>query len=214
MATASLNPAATPAATAGLPEGVPYRLSAADYFRMVDAEIIPHDRRVGLWEGRLYEKRAKNLPHAGAQNLVLAALMRVVPGDWCLWSESPILVDDFSATLPDLTIVRGTPNVYTRRGLVPKVGEIGLVVEVAESSLRKNLSETLQIYARAGLPLYWVLNLVARRVEVYSQPVVEGESARYASAESFEPGSDVPLVLDGHEVARIPVRDLLPDEAS
>ncbi len=46
-----------------LPEGMPYRLSAEDYFRMVDAEIIPIERRVALWEGRLYGKRwRKNCP--------------------------------------------------------------------------------------------------------------------------------------------------------
>ncbi len=46
-------------APSGLPEGEPYKLSADDYFRMVEADIIPPDRRVGLWEGRLYEKMAK-----------------------------------------------------------------------------------------------------------------------------------------------------------
>ena len=46
-------------ATTGLPEGVPYRLSAVDYFRMVDADIIPSDRPVGPWKGLLYEKMPK-----------------------------------------------------------------------------------------------------------------------------------------------------------
>ena len=214
MATATVmeTPTAPAAPAADLPEGVPYRLSADDYFRMVDADIIPADRRVGLWKGRLYEKMAKKLPHSGAQNLLVPALLRVLPGEWCLWGESPILVDDFTAPLPDLSLVRGNPNVYTRRGSVPKLGEIGLVVEVADTSLRKNLTETLQTYARAGLPCYWVVNLVDRRVEVYSDPRVEDGVARYAASEVFEAGRDVPLVLDGRAIASIPARDLLPEE--
>jgi Uma2 family endonuclease len=220
MATVSLNPPASSsappeeAAPAGLPEGIPYRLTADDYFRMVEADIIPPDRRVGLWRGRLYEKMAKKIPHSTGYNLLIEAMRRPVPEGWCTWSKSPILVDDFSAPLPDFTIVRGTPNSYYQRGTVPRPEDIGLVVEVAESSLRKNLTETLQTYARAGLPCYWVVNLVARRVEVYSEPVVEGETARYAVSELIEVGKDVPLVLDGREVARIPARDLLPKEAS
>jgi Uma2 family endonuclease len=212
---ASALPEAAPVpAGSGLPEGMSYRLTAADYFKMVDADIIPPHRRVGLWEGQLYEKMAKKLPHSTASSLLIMALMRAIPAGWFVWPENPILVDDFTAPLPDFTLVRGAPNDYCRRGSVPKADEIGLVVELAETSLRKNLTVSLPIYARAGLPVYWVVNLVARRVEVYSQPVVEGETARYSVTETFEPGKDVPLVLDGHEVARVPARDLLPEEAS
>jgi Uma2 family endonuclease len=198
---------------AGLPEGMPYRLTAADYFKMVDADIIPPHRRVGLWKGQLYEKMSKKLPHSGASSLVIMALARTLPEGWCIWPENPVLIDDFTAPLPDVSVVRGTANVYTSRASVPKADEIGLVVELADTSLRKDLTVSLPIYARAGLPVYWVVNLVARRVEVYSQPVVEGEAARYSVSETFEPGKDVPLVLDGHEVARVPARDLLPEEA-
>ena len=228
MATVSVNPPATRLETAiletsavppeplsGLPEGVPYRLSADDYFRMVDADIIPPERRVGLWEGYLYEKMGKNLPHAVGQNLLISALMRSLPVDWCFWSESPILVNQLSAPLPDLTIVRGNPKRYSKRGSVPTVDDIGLVIEVADTSLRKNLTTTLQVYARAGLPVYWVVNLVARRVEVYSSPQVdESGVARYTSIVMFEIDQDVPFVLDGCEIARVPAIDLIPEEAA
>ena len=215
MATAETTPSpqAPPEATAGAPEGVPYPLSAADYFRMVDADIIPADRRVGLWKGMLYEKMAKKLPHAGASSKVPLAFWRVLPEGWCVWPDNPILLDDFSAPLPDVAIVRGGPDDYTGRGSVPKAGEIGLVVELSDSSLRKDRTRTLEVYAAAGLPYYWVVNLVDRRVEVYSGPKVEGGIASYAAAETFGAGRDVPVVLDGREAARVPVVDLLPREA-
>jgi Uma2 family endonuclease len=207
-ATEAANPRA-PSASPGLPEGVHYQLSADDYFRMVEADIIPRDRRVGLWAGQLYEKMAKKLPHAVAQSLGLVAVIRALPEGWFVWLENPFLVDDFTAPLPDLTVARGTADDYVRRGSWPKAGEIGLVVELADTSLRKNLTETLRTYARAGLPWYWVVNLVAQRVEVYSRPEVAG----YAASEAFEAGKDIPLMLDGREVARIPARDLLPEES-
>jgi Uma2 family endonuclease len=211
-ATETLPPPETEAPPNGLPEGVPYRLSAADFFRMVELDIIPRERRVGLWEGQLYEKMGKNLPHSISTTLAATVLMRLLPADWCVWIESPVLVNDETAPLPDLTVVRGPVRDYLRRGSNPAVADIGLVLEVADTSLRKNLTRSLRTYARAGIPVYWVVNLVANRVEVYSQPIIEGDAARYASAEVFEPGKEVPLVLGGREVARIPARDLLPVE--
>ncbi|MFO0949912.1 MAG: Uma2 family endonuclease [Isosphaeraceae bacterium] len=193
--------------------GVPYRLSSSDYFRMVEAGIIPPERRVGLWEGQLYEKMAKKIAHAGVQNLLITAFVRMLPAGWSVWVESPILVDDFSAPLPDLAVVRGDARDYMHRGTVPRAEEIGLVVEVSDSTLKKDLGETLRTYARAGLATYWVVNLVSRRVEVYSRPVTEGDSAGYQSCESFEPGVDVPVSLGGVEAARVAVRDLLPEES-
>ncbi len=220
MATVTATPETTtpnhePAgAPSGLPEGEPYKLSADDYFRMVEADIIPSDRRVGLWEGRLYEKMAKKLRHSVMADKVSNAVRRVLPETWCVWTENPILVDNFTAPLPDLSIIRAPLDDYLKRNLVPKANEIGLVVEVAEASLRKNLTVSLQTYARAGLPYYWVVNLVAKRIEVYSDPKVEEGVARYAATAIFEVGNDVPLVLDGREVARIPARDLLPEETN
>jgi Uma2 family endonuclease len=211
MATATL-PKSDAETPSGPAPGLPYRLSADDYFRMVENDIIPADRRVGLWEGQLYEKMARKLPHSGASSKAAHTLIRVLPAGWCFWPENPILIDDFTAPLPDAALVRGTPDDYTRRGSNPKAEEIGLVIEIADSSLRKNLTRTLETYARAGLPVYWVVNLADRRVEVFSQPRPAGDSAAYAAGEAYGPGTEVPLVLDGREVARIPVSELLPAE--
>ena len=224
MATVSLSPpTALPESTAlnatedsfRLPEGMPYRLTAQEFFQMVEADILPPKRRIALWEGQLYEKMAKKMPHAVGSSKVNMTLLRSLPEGWSLWPENPILIDDFTAPLPDVSIIRGTPDDFIRKSSVPKTEDIGLVVEIAEASLQKNLTTTLQIYARAGLPVYWVVNLVARRVEVYSEPrVAEDGVAGYSSVAMFDTDHDVPLVLGGREVARIPARALIPVEVS
>ncbi len=111
--------------------------------------------------------------------------------------------------LPDLTLVRGAADDYTRRGRRPEPVDVGLVVEVAVSSVREDTGPTLEQYARSLLPVYWVLNLIARRVEVYSRPVVREGLGHYDAANTYGPGQSVPLVLDGQEVAQILVEDLL-----
>ncbi len=192
------------------PQITTYRLTAEDYFAMVDAGILRHDRRVELWGGILYEKMAKTLPHAvGFSNLVIV-LARILPPGWCLWPENPITIASDKVPLPDLTIVRGVPNDYTRRGRRPEVADVGLVIEVAMTSVREDRGETLEGYARTLLPVYWIVNLRARRIEVYSRPCVRDGRGVYESAEMFGPDQSVPLAFDGVEVARIAVNDILP----
>ena len=63
-----------------------------------------------------------------------------------------------------------------------------------------------KIYAAAGIPVYWIVNVVARQVEVYSKPGTNG----YQLREDYGPGQSVPVVLDGIQVGTIAVADILP----
>ena len=188
----------------------PYRIPSADFLRGVESGLFPTSTRVYLWDGVPYEKMAKTIAHAAAGETARLALASALPPGWSLWGENPILVDDFTAPLPDLAVIRGAARDYFARRAVPRVGEIGVVIEMADASLRADLTTSLSRYAVAGLPVYWVINLVAWRVEVYASPVVTAGVASYTSREEFGPGQDVPLVLDGVEVALVAVSDLLP----
>ncbi len=207
MATATVT---APAAETETPESTPYLLTADDFFQMIEHGIIPVDRRVELWDGRLYETMAKTLPHSGGTANLYAALFRALPPGWCVWPENPILLDTARAPLPDLTVLRGTANDYVARRRHPAAEDVGLVAEVAQTSYRKDVGPRLEGYARALVPVYWVVNLPAYRIEVYSHPEVRDSRGVYTSAQNYGPDDAVPLVLDGREVARIPVRDILP----
>lgn len=65
-----------------------------------------------------------------------------------------------------------------------------------------------RVDAAAGVPAYWIINLVDRWVEVYTDPCPEGCRVRSI----YWPGQSVPIVLDGAEVGRIAVDDMLPRE--
>jgi Uma2 family endonuclease len=189
-----------------------YHLSAEAFLRGVELGIFPEQSRVYLWNGVLYEKMAKKIAHAATSETARLALSSVLPPGWSLCGENPILVDDFTAPLPDLTIVRGAARDYFGRRSVPKLSEIGLVLEMSDATLRIDQTQSLAKYAAAGLPVYWVINLVVLRVEVYSVLVVENGVASYSSKEIYEPGGEVPLILDGIKVTRVAVNDLLPAE--
>jgi Uma2 family endonuclease len=84
------------------------------------------------------------------------------------------------------------------------------VIEVASSSLEQDRQTKARIYAAGGVAIYWVVNLVDRRVEVYSEPSGSVEPIGYRHCEIIELASEVTVVIDGAAVGRIRVADLLP----
>jgi hypothetical protein len=83
------------------------------------------------------------------------------------------------------------------------------VIEVADSSLLIDRHDKGSIYARANLPVYWVVNVVERVIEVYTQPAGTDEFAAYSQREVFSAGMSVPVVLDGASVGSIAVVDVM-----
>jgi hypothetical protein len=105
-------------------------------------------------------------------------------------------------------VVRGPRRLYANRH--PGPADTALAAEVAESSLSHDRNFKGPLYARANIPVYWIINIVDARVEVYTDPTGPDPNPRYRQRQDYGPGEEVPLVLDGVEVGRIPVRDLLP----
>ncbi len=80
-----------------------------------------------------------------------------------------------------------------------------MVAEVADRTVT-NDRQMVRVYGPAGIPVYWFINLKARRVEVYTGPGPGG----YAAREDFEIGRDVPVIIGGVKVGQIAVSDILP----
>jgi len=83
-------------------------------------------------------------------------------------------------------------------------------VEVAESTLAQDRGLKKSIYAEAGIPVYWIVNLVDRQIEVFTQPTGPTEQPTYANCEIIPADGEVPVIIDGREVARLKVADILP----
>jgi Uma2 family endonuclease len=193
-------------ATVGSP---PYRLTLEQYERMVAEGIIGKRDRVHLINGVLVAKMTQNPPHNTADDLCGAALSRIIPPGWYIRAAKPIRIPGRarrpdSKPEPDRCVVRGTILDYARRD--PEPADVGLVVEIADSSLADDHKLGIEVYGPARIPVYWIVNLVDRQVEVYTKPGPRG----YRSTEVFKEGQSVPVVIDGREVGRIAVDDILP----
>src|SRR5262249_8406459 len=109
---------------------------------------------------------------------------------------------------PDIVVASGSVRSYLNHH--PRPQEIALLIEVADSTLIRDRQDKGRLYARASIICYWIINLVDRQVEVYTDPTGPGRSPSYRQQQIYGVADSVPLVIGGREVARIPVTDLLP----
>jgi len=190
--------------------GVPYDLTVDSFSRMVESGLVPRDRRVFLFDGRLYEKMAKTRAHGYVGASINMSLVPRLPAGWGLWPESTIALDPTHAPPPHLAVVRGvSPLVFASPERYPGPGDVGLLIEVSVTSLHDDLTAALGMYARALIPVYWVVDVPGRRILVHTDPRVVDGRGEYARVETYRAGQTLPLVLDGQEVARIPFEELL-----
>lgn len=202
--------ATEPPVSMGASSDTPYLLTIDAFARMVEEGFFPEGRRVYLRDGGLYEKMAKSKAHGGVGGAITMAIARRLPEDWAVWPESTVALDRLNGPLPDLVVVRGgDPLKFVREDRYPEPRDIGLLIEIAWTSLAKDL-EYRERYARAMIPVYWIVDLQGRRLLAFSGPRVVDGRGEYEREAVHAAGEEIPLVLDGVEVARIPAAEILP----
>ena len=184
-----------------------WRFTVDEYHEMIRTGILPSGAPIELLEGWLVRKLIKQPRHSFGSGGTYDALVAVIGPGWHVRNQEPITTDD-SEPEPDVTVVRGARRDYIERH--PSPADIGLVVEVADSSLEHDRGQKRSIYAAARIPVYWIVNLVDRCVEVYTQPSGPAERPGYAEETVIHPGDTVSVLLDAKEIGRIPVDNLLP----
>ncbi len=87
---------------------------------------------------------------------------------------------------PDVSVIRGLREGYIERHAGPDA--IGLLVEVADTSVERDRNWKKRMYAAAGIPVYWIVDLVDSRVDVFTGPSGETENADFATHQVFRMG--------------------------
>lgn len=173
---------------------------------MIESGVLTENDRVELIDGQIVPKMPHNPPHDGGILLVQTQLLSVVPVSHVLRIQSAITLAT-SEPEPDLVVAIGPPRRYVRYH--PRAKDIALLIEVSDATLHYDQTTKQRIYARARIPVYWIVNLIDSCVEVYTLPH-GGRSPAYANRQDYSLNEAVPVLLEGREIARIPVRDLLP----
>ena len=177
-----------------------YRLSRVEYDRAVEAGAFEPDARLELIDGNLNAMTPEGVSHTIGMDLAADGLRRVFGRGFYVRIQHPLAADDYSEPEPDVAVVRGAIRDYGKGHPTSAV----LVVEVSNESLRYDRTVKQHLYARCGIPEYWILALPEACLEVYRDPAGDG----YRRVTHHAAGDKVaPLA---RPAAQIAVDDLLP----
>ena len=183
------------------------RWTVADYFRMAEAGLLD-ERRVELLNGEVIEVPAQ----AHAHRLSVSKLSRLLnaafaPAEYWVVTQGTLVLSRHSAPDPDFHVFdvpEGTPD-----GSLPVPF---LVIEISDTTYRKDAGPKLRAYARAGVPDYWIVNLPVRRLEAHRRPEnptpVRASGWRYADVRHYGLGAEVRPLL--RPAVTFPVDGVLP----
>ncbi len=182
------------------------RWTRVEYERLVELGVFHSGERLELIDGLLVVREPQGSRHAATIRRVLAALRRALGDAWQIDSQLPIALDADSEPEPDVAVVPRDPGDY--RDAHPS--RAVLIVEVAETSYRIDREYKASLYARAGIPDYWIIDLAHDAVEVHRDPEASPDALygwRYRSMLTLRsPATVAPLAAPG---SPIPVADLL-----
>jgi Uma2 family endonuclease len=184
-----------------------WRFDVDQYHALIEARILTEGDPVELLGGWLIQKMTQKPAHPIAVDMLRDAFASRLVRLCYVRTQAPITIADGEPE-PDVAVVRGDRADYLERH--PGPGDPVLVAEVADTSLARDRGVKKQMYALAGIPVYWIVNLVERQVEVYTDPVGVPHSPDYRHRRDYGPEDSIPVVLEGTEIGSVPVRELLP----
>jgi Uma2 family endonuclease len=153
-----------------------------DYYQMSELGILDPNERTELIAGQIVIMTAKGTPHVIALQLLASNLQDQLGKVALIRTQDPILLDNFSEPEPDLAIVKGTILDYADHHPHPE--DIHLIVEVADSTLKKDCEVKDKLYSQAGIPEYWVVDLKNRQLHIFRDPTPTGYTSHLLTTES------------------------------
>jgi Uma2 family endonuclease len=182
-----------------------FRFSVNQFYQLDELGFFG-DRHIELIEGILYEMTI-NPGHASASDFTGQVLRMIFGAGWYVREAKPLATGRRSLVEPDFAVIAGSIGDFTQA----HPSTAALVVEISDSTLRKDRRLKAHLYAQANLPEYWIVNLIDRQLEVHRDPgpdPARKRRFRYASVTIVpESGTLSPLAAPDSVV---PVSDLLP----
>jgi len=182
----------------------PRRFTSAEYHAMADAGILAPDERVQLVEGEIVVMSPMGSRHAEGVGLVTDAFATSgrLAGRALVRVQLPLVIPDFSEPEPDFMLLVRRESGYARAH--PRPEDVLLLLEVADSTLAYDRRVKLPLYAAAGIPESWLMDLRDDVIEVHTDPSSDGYRAmrRYRAGDTIAPIAFPELL--------VPVSQLIP----
>jgi hypothetical protein len=184
-----------------------FRLSVDQYHQMINSGTLSTDDPVELVEGILLYTMPKKPSHTGTVNQVRRLIEPVLPSGWRYRSQEPVTLEDGEPE-PDGAVCLG--ELADDFVAHPVASQVGLIIEVSDTTLDRDRGIKLRSYARARIGCYWIINLADLLIEVYTAPTTNEKIPFYSEAEIYSGGMLIPLILNGQKVAEFSASALLP----
>jgi len=167
-----------------------------EYHRLAEVGVLHEDERVELLNGQIIHMMPIGPFHGGSVKWLAAFFHDPTRQRWITSVQDPLHLGELDEPQPDLMLLRPRNDFY--RTAHPTPPDVFLVIEVADSTLIMDREEKLPIYARAGIPEVWIVNLPERLVEVYRQPTSGGytETHRIRPGEPLSPSAFPDVAID------------------
>jgi Uma2 family endonuclease len=144
----------------------PIRFTLRMFERILETGVIGVDPRVELLDGQIVEMEPVNTPHVNRVKDLYDRLQTLFSDHADVYSQSPIELPQDGRPQPDLSILKSG----SAREHLPLPEDVLLLIEVSDSTLEKDRSAKLALYARDGIQEYWIVNLQDNQLEVYRDP--------------------------------------------
>lgn len=154
---------------------------------MLEVGILSEDDRVELIHGEIIQMSPSKSLHAARVNLLARALILLAEKDWYISIQNPVKLSNYSEPEPDIAVCRYQKDCYINAH--PEPGDLLLLIEVSDSTIRKDREVKAPLYALANIPEYWIVNVIDEEIEVYRQP----GDGRYTQRERYGYDAKIPL---------------------
>jgi hypothetical protein len=172
------------AATAAVPVRQ-YRFTADEFEQMGRAGILHEDQRLELIDGFILEMSPIGSKHVVAMACLNEILVLQWAGRLTVSVQSPIRLGPRNEPLPALAVLRHRPRHYANA--LPTPPDVLLVIEISDTSIEYDRDTKIPLYAKAGIPEAWLVDLQAETITVYREPAPEG----YRQAQQYGRGEKV-----------------------
>jgi len=163
----------------------PRRITVDEFERMIAANVWPEDERIELIKGELIAMPPINARHAYAVDVLTQAFIRQLAGRVWVSGQNPVRLETGTRPQPDGMLLRPPANRY--RAQLPEPADVLLVVEVSDTTLAYDRDVKMPLYAQAGLPEMWLVDLPGERLSVYRHP----EAGTYTQLTTYKRGAEV-----------------------
>jgi Uma2 family endonuclease len=173
-----------------------YRFTVKEYHRLGEVGLLPEDTRIELIAGDIVVHEPIGSSHAGTVNRLTRLFTSILGERAVVQIQNPVeLAGDDSEVQPDVTLLRPRADFYARGH--PVAADALLLIEVADTSLARDRRVKIPLYARAGVPEVWLLDLIDDRVEVHRDPTAAGYARvrTLGRGESVVPGAFPDLTI-------------------